>query len=615
LQEEDELEQLDVCILDRLNKKKELRKDRRTLKFKLEALIIGDKDETYNEREYVSISHLKEAISRNKTNNETLSNSDFDILQSCIEGTARLTIKKERILSTKEGHKTKADILTIIQNTEAVFDLEQKRAALHTIDRPQRIRGLAGTGKTIILTMKAALYHLSHPNEEILYTYYTKSLYGLIKTMIEKFYRDFSDNREPNWKKIHILHGWGGHELDGVYSIACRDNGVEPMNYESAYRKSPKSPFDFACQSLLENELSEKYDLTLIDEGQDFPKNFYRLCYVLSKQKRIVWAYDDFQNIFDVTIQDEKETFGRNKAGEYYVDFSKDPYPNQDIVLHVCYRNPKLALIAAFSLGLGIYNTQVLQRLEDNEHWKDLGFIVEKGDSTEGSHMIISRPDKNTPNILNQELGISTVEWKQFPDFSSECSEVAKCINNDIQNEKLKPDDICVICLDQKNAKSYFDQISKILVRDGIRTFNTLEAPTASRHFFFENYVTLSTVNKAKGNEAGMVYIVGADAIFVNRDNISLRNRLFTAITRTKGWVFITGCNDHFKACKEELVKLKDNDFKFVFTQPSRTTTKTIKWGSERQQMILDEVQNKIDDLIRTGLKREDIIEFLKDKK
>lgn len=44
---------------------------------------------------------------------------------------------------------------------------------------------------------------------------------------------------------------------------------------------------------------------------------------------------------------------------------------------------PKRALIAAFSLGLGIYNTRVLQRLEDNQHWNDLGFVVEKGDSSD----------------------------------------------------------------------------------------------------------------------------------------------------------------------------------------------------------------------------------------
>lgn len=97
-----------------------------------------------------------------------------------------------------------------------------------------------------------------------------------------------------------------------------------------------------------------------------------------------MWAYDDFQNIFDVNLQDEKETFGKDENGNYYVDFNKMTNPYRDIILHVCYRNPRTALIFAFSLGLGIYNERVLQRLTDNEHWKSLGFVVEQGDSSVG---------------------------------------------------------------------------------------------------------------------------------------------------------------------------------------------------------------------------------------
>ena len=46
------------------------------------------------------------------------------------------------------------------------------------------------------------------------------------------------------------------------------------------------------------------YDSVIIDEGQDFNKYFYQVCYKITKNKRLVWAYDDFQNIFDVKIQD-----------------------------------------------------------------------------------------------------------------------------------------------------------------------------------------------------------------------------------------------------------------------------------------------------------------------
>ena len=119
-----------------------------------------------------------------------------------------------------------------------------------------------------------------------------------------------------------------------------------------------------------------------------------------------MWAYDEFQDIFNTNLQDEKETFGKDKNGVYRIDFSRNENPNQDITLKCCYRNPRLVLIGAFSLGLGIYNKNVLQRLESNLHWESLGFRVEKGDcQVEGDEMVISRPVENTPSIINDELG------------------------------------------------------------------------------------------------------------------------------------------------------------------------------------------------------------------
>lgn len=611
-EEEEYLDNLDVSIINRLNKRSELRKRRRELKFNVTLLVVAGRDDIVNDRKYISLPCLKQAIEENSST--PLTDDEFNILLSCIDGTSRLTIKKERSISSDNESRLKADVLNRIQNKEAAFDLEQKKVALVTIDGPQRIRGLAGSGKTIILTMKAALYHMAHPNEDILYTYYTKSLFGLIKNLIERFYRDFADNREPNWKKIHILHGWGGLELGGVYSTACTENGIEPITYNIA-RQHSSDPFDYVCMSILKTgKINPKYDLTLIDEGQDFPNHFYQLCYALSKEKRIVWAYDDFQNIFDVNLQDEKNTFGKDLEGNYLVDFSRNKNPLQDIVLHTCYRNPRTALIVAFSLGLGIYNTKVLQRLEDNDHWELLGFKVESGQSNVGDKMIISRPVEHTPNIMNQELGMYTVEVRSFSDYESECTFVANCIIQDIQKEKLRPDDICVICLDNRNIKSYYNLLSKILIANGISTFNLVDAPNANKHFFYENNVTLSTINKAKGNEAGMVYIIGADTVFINRDNVLLRNKLFTAITRTKGWVTITG-GEKMEYCLEEVDKLKANDFKLVFTQPSKETTKTIESGSKIQQSLLLDVQTKIDLLVNNGLSIEDIMQYIQRKK
>lgn len=605
-----QLDDLDSFLFSKINKIEELRKSRRDLKINITpVLVVCDgnllKDENL---QIISLNEIKTCIEHNKT--KELSSDNFKVLIATIEGTKRTKQKKDRDVSDEK--QTKGKILSLIQQQETVFDLEQKRAALNIIDSPQRIRGLAGSGKTIILTMKAALYHLQNPDGLILYTYFTKALYGQIKYLIEKFYRDFSENQEPNWNKIKILHGWGGASLAGVYSEACSDNNISPMSFPEARRNNVKNPFDYACMSLIKCDIKPKYDLTLIDEGQDFPIHFYRLCYALTKHRRIVWAFDDFQNIFDTKIQDEKETFGQ-KDGKFLVDFSLNENQLQDIVLHKCYRNPKRALVAAFSLGLGIYNTKVLQRLEDNQHWNDLGFIVEEGDSSVGSKMVVSRPDENSPIDTDGYFGESTIVYNKYKDLEEECDSVAKDIIKQIKHEKLRPDDICVISLDEKYISSYFSLIEGKLQRNDIKVFNLINAPNNNIYFSIENHVTLSTINKAKGNEVGMVYIVGMDAAFLenNIDYTVYRNKIFTAITRTKGWVVISGVGTKFDLFQKEMHQLIQNDYKFIFTQPSRDSTNTIFRMMDERQNLINQINKKISDLLKTGVQTEDVFKML----
>ena len=341
--EKDKLDELDSYVYARINKREEFRKSRRELKINVVPYIFIPDSES-DDPDVVTNPDIERIIRDNES--VELTGDEFDLLTSLIEGSTNLKRKIDRDLPD-DGLMTKGRVLSILQNKEACFDLEQKHAALNIIEAPQRIRGLAGSGKTVILAMKAALFHLQNPDAEILYTYYTKALYGQVRYLIEKFYRDFSDNREPDWNKIHILHGWGGKGLPGVYSAVCFDNGIDTISFLTAKIKRPKSPFEYIFEELDKYNLREKFDLTLIDEGQDFNKFFYRVCRKITKNGRIVWAYDDFQNIFDIEIQDEKETFGKDPDGNYYVDFSNSANMLQDIVLYRSYRNPRQVLTSA----------------------------------------------------------------------------------------------------------------------------------------------------------------------------------------------------------------------------------------------------------------------------
>jgi superfamily I DNA and RNA helicase len=170
--------------------------------------------------------------------------------------------------------------------------------------------------------MKAALAHLDDPKAMILVTYYTRSLRDHLTRMITRFHRHFGEG-EPNWKRVHVQHGWGRKELPGVLREASLRIGLVPILYSTAAAAaSPgQDAFDYACRALLETgRVKPFYDLILIDEGQDFPGGFYELCFHLAKgprdSKQIVWAYDELQNVFDVKVRTPTELFGTDTDGE-----------------------------------------------------------------------------------------------------------------------------------------------------------------------------------------------------------------------------------------------------------------------------------------------------------
>lgn len=192
-------------------------------------------------------------------------------VQAIIEGAKALGQLAEAVDSDELPAVARAfrDLETVIYN----FDTTQRSVALTAIRGPQRIRGLAGTGKTVILAMKAALAHIENPESKILITYYTRSLRDIIERLITRFHRHFAEI-DPNWENVHVRHGWGRTNLPGVYRDASLREGVTPQSYNDV--KSYSDPFGTACSNLLKREvLKPYYDLVLVDEGQDFPDSFY----------------------------------------------------------------------------------------------------------------------------------------------------------------------------------------------------------------------------------------------------------------------------------------------------------------------------------------------------
>jgi superfamily I DNA and RNA helicase len=88
-------------------------------------------------------------------------------VRSVVEGAKALTRPQKRVVQDA-NRQPLAVALGRLEAEIANFDQKQRRVALVEVGGPARIRGLAGSGKTVILAMKAAHIHLTHPEQRIL---------------------------------------------------------------------------------------------------------------------------------------------------------------------------------------------------------------------------------------------------------------------------------------------------------------------------------------------------------------------------------------------------------------------------------------------------------------
>ncbi|HEY3621194.1 MAG TPA: hypothetical protein VGL12_02145, partial [Roseiarcus sp.] len=451
----------------------------------------------------------------------TLGPSAIAEVRSVVEGAKALSRPNRRSVEDSNRQPLCA-ALARLESEITNFDEKQRHIALVDVGGPARIRGLAGSGKTVILAMKAAHIHLVDPDSLILITFFTRSLRATIKTLVTRFYRLYSDS-DPDWKRLHIRHGWGGSTIPGVYSDACARSGKTPLRLPEANRLAGRgeTAFGAACSDLMNSGLvTPYYDHVLIDEGQDFPDSFYRLAFQLSKgerdKKSIIWAYDELQDIMNVKIRQPVELFGRGSDGFPLIDLDRTasqapPGATNDAVLSKAYRNQRDVLVSAHALGFGIYG-QIVQMLESAEHWEDVGYQVLSGPLKVGQPVEIVRPDRNSPLSVAELDGFPTVDAFEAVNLQTEVDWAVDKIRSFISGG-LQPEDVLVIALDDRNARNYLAGIAEKLADNSVSSNNIIADPYNEPPFTITGKVTLSTVYRAKGNEAAAVVAVGIDAV------------------------------------------------------------------------------------------------------
>ena len=500
-------------------------------------------------------------------------NQTYQKLVSVIQSIT--TIRKRNNRGYVKKTDSKGAKLKKLEESIANLDRQQSTAVIETVEGVQRIRGLAGSGKTIVLALKVAYLHAKNPDWHIAVTFNSRSLKNQLKHFITLFTLEHT-NEEPDWDKIDIIHAWGSPSIRGIYYEICLKHNIEYFDFKSAesMARAYGKGFDVVCEKAF-NEIKafqQSYDVVLVDEAQDFSPYFLRLCFGILKQpKRLVYAYDELQNISNKQMPSPEELFGLDINDKPLVSLHNTiGKPKQDIVLDVCYRNSKPILATAHALGFGIYRKKgLIQMFDQHQLWQDVGYKVKDGKLADGESVTLSRDEKSSPSFLEKHSTID--DLITFKSFSSDAEQIAYLIaeiEKNITEDELKLDDIMVIHPEPYTAKRAVGTIREELFSKGINS-NLAGVTTTPDEFFKDNAVVFTQIYRAKGNEASMVYIINAQECFDAVNITQKRNMLFTALTRSKAWVRVLGYGQNMRALQQEFERVKNNQFELEFTYPT----------------------------------------------
>ena len=531
-----------------------------------------------------------------------LSDEDWEFAQGVLGGT--LSSKEPRNIPTGTPPNNPIRVIKYIESKLKILDENQQKIAFAVPDGPQRLRGLAGTGKTVLLAKRIAKIHIKHPDWTIGFVFFTKSLYDQILELIASYHREMHpEHIDPDWTKLKVLHAWGGRREAGFYYNLATKCGITAKKVDDVKdeigKTSPGESFEYICLSLLqdriiqlkhkltdnssintelmskiislpENEILDNrkkfdeffpeslksnvfpsiYDALLIDEGQDLPPIFYQLAYqTLSNPVRLYWAYDEAQGIGSLIVPDAETIFGRNTDGSLIVDLqgSYEGDIKKGKRMKKCYRTPRLLLMTAHAINMGLFREGgALQGVTEKSQWEALGYEVKGNFKSIGRPVTITRPDSESPHPIDQTdfelkdaVGSSLV-LKTFNTETEECKWIAEQVANDIKLG-FNPWDILITSLSGNHEEDYFPKIKSALQEQKVNSYIA-----GGSIFRINGCVTISSIFRAKGNEAWKVYACRFNyatepLLWRQEEELHKRNEAFVAITRARIWCVATG--------------------------------------------------------------------------
>lgn len=436
-------------------------------------------------------------------------------------------------------------LLEKVRKKIILFDGEQTRFIYKEINKKIiYIQGLSGTGKTELLLHKLKEIYSLENDVKIFFTCHNIALANTLRKRIPNFFNFMKVEKQIKWNELLWTdRAWGAMKdpNSGLYSYICHFYGIPfyPYGQQTNYRKIFTQALE-EINKIEPKDFKHAFDYILIDESQDFPDIFFKLCEKITR-KQVYVAGDIFQDIFSSNF--EKRVI------------------DVDFILNRCYRTDPRTLMFSHAIGMGLFEENKLNWLTDKE-WNASGYQIKR---EKGNVYLYRETIRRFSDLENENIDSVIIE--KLDSLSQIVSTINKLKK---ENPTIEPDDIAIIILDDDNT--IYDFINRlefeIMTNIGWEVNKSYETKEK-----IDNSIFVSNRNNVKGLEFPFVICITNDI----KDNYQYRNTLYTMLTRSfiQSYLFIS--NDTKLEDQRKGLEIINTKNCIKTSEPSETELSNIK--------------------------------------
>ena len=391
-----------------------------------------------------------------------------------------------------------------------VLSFEQQRLCGLSMDgKPRLVRGVAGSGKTVVLAhwvLKTMKRLSNRPETKIWAVYANRSLQRLIADTIEEAWKTEGGGSSFPWHRVELCH------IKDLLDYLLPEVGLRTHGFEFDYDRA-------AAAFLLRRDADEvqpRCHAMFIDEAQDMGPSTLKLLSSLVEK-----SDEDDRNSRSVNIfyDNAQNIYGR--SAPKWSDLGLD-MRGRSSVMKESFRSTRP--IAEFALN-------VLYRLQPPDADADHKELVERGMVEK-----MSRSGRDWWQVRFNQVDGPRPSFRKFPDRDSEMVAMGRQVVKWISEEGVKPNDICILYNGPNIGKRIETQVAPLL--QAIKC--NLNRQTSQAFDEDARTVRVTTAHSYKGYDSEIVVIASVDK-FVTKEAGVLANTLYVAMTRARSELAIYG--------------------------------------------------------------------------